>query len=64
MEMQSWPVLANEPTTAPSTARSSSTSPVTIMAFLPPSSADTPMSCSPAWRATLRPVAVEPVNIM
>ncbi len=62
--MHSWPVLANDPTTAPSTARSRSTSSVTTMAFLPPSSADMPIRRSPAWLATLRPVAVEPVNIM
>ena len=61
--MQSWPVLANEPTAAPSTARSRSTSSVTTIAFLPPSSADTPMSRSPAWRAMVRPVSVDPVNI-
>ena len=63
IEMHSWPVLAKQPTVAPSTARSRSTSAVTIMAFLPPSSAEKPMSRSPAWPATVRPVAVEPVNI-
>ena len=64
MEMQSCPVLANDPTTAPSTAWSRSTSSVTTMAFLPPSSADMPMRRSAAWLATFRPVAVDPVNIM
>ena len=63
IEMQSWPVLAKQATTAPSTAASRSTSSVTIIAFLPPSSADTPMRRSPARRAMTRPVAVDPVNI-
>ena len=35
----------------------------TIMGFLPPSSAEQPTRRSAAWAATLRPVAVEPVNI-
>ena len=61
--MQSWPPLEVMPCTAPGTARQSGASGSTSRAFLPPSSMAQLISRSPHCAATLRPVAVEPVNM-
>ena len=61
--MHSWPVLAKQALTAPSTAASTSASASTIIGFLPPSSAEKPISRRAHCSATIRPVAVDPVNI-
>ena len=62
-EMQSWPELEKNARVATSATSSRSAPAATIMAFLPPSSAENPMSRSPHWRPSVRPVAVEPVNM-
>ena len=63
IEMHSWPALENSARSAPSAARARSASRQTIIAFLPPSSIDDPIRQRPACSATVRPVAVLPVNI-
>ncbi len=63
IEMHSWPALENSARSAPSTARPRSASSSTIIAFLPPSSIEAPIRLRPARSATVRPVAVLPVNI-
>ncbi len=62
-EMQSWPLLENIARSAPSTARSTSASSSTTIAFLPPSSIELGTSRSAACDATWRPTSVLPVNI-
>ncbi len=61
--MHSWPELEKKARVATSATRSRSAPAVTIMAFLPPSSAENPISRSPHWLPRVRPVAVEPVNM-
>ncbi len=63
MEMHSCPAFEKQARTAISTACATSASDRTIMAFLPPSSREQPMSRSPQRAATSRPTRVEPVNI-
>ena len=63
IEMHSWPALEKHARSAPSTVRCSGASSSTIIAFLPPSSIEHSISRSPALAATVRPTAVEPVNI-
>ncbi|CAM5529545.1 hypothetical protein SMICM304S_11815 [Streptomyces microflavus] len=62
MEMQSCPAEEKQARTAPAAAFSTSASLRTSMAFLPPSSRDTPTSRDAAPTATSRPVRVEPVK--
>ena len=62
MEMQSWPAEEKQARTAPAAAFSTSASSRTSMAFLPPSSRETPTSRAAAPWATSRPVRVEPVK--
>ena len=64
MLTQSWPPLDVMPWTAPGTARQSGASGSTSRAFLPPSSIEQSLRRSPHCAATVRPVAVEPVNMM
>ena len=63
IEMHSWPELEKQARAAISAARSTSASARTIIAFLPPSSSEQPMSRSPQRAATSRPTRVEPVNM-
>ena len=63
MLMQSCPLLEVIPRTAPGTARRRLASGSTSRAFLPPSSIELSLSRSAAMAATLRPVAVDPVNM-
>ena len=63
MLMHSWPLLDVMPCSAPGTALQSAASGSTSRAFLPPSSMEQSLSRAPHWAATVRPVAVEPVNI-
>lgn len=62
MEMQSWPAEEKQARTAPAAALSTSASASTTMAFLPPSSSETPTSRAAAPCATSRPVRVDPVK--
>jgi hypothetical protein len=62
MEMQSCPAVEKQARTAPSAALSRSASSRTSIAFLPPSSSETPTRRAAARSATSRPVRVEPVN--
>ncbi|CAM5700857.1 hypothetical protein SCALM49S_00867 [Streptomyces californicus] len=62
MEMQSCPAEEKQARTAPAAAFSTSASARTSMAFLPPSSSETPTSREAAPTATSRPVRVEPVK--
>jgi hypothetical protein len=61
--MHSCPELEKQARTAPSTVFSRSASASTIIGFLPPSSAENPISRRAHCSATSRPVAVDPVNI-
>ena len=63
MWMQSWPPFEYTARSAPGTARARLASSSTIMAFLPPSSAEKSMRRAAACWATVLPVAVLPVNI-
>ncbi len=60
--MQVCPVAANTPATRPLAAACRSASGNTTCGDLPPSSSVTGLRFSAAATATLRPVAVEPVN--
>ncbi len=62
MEMHSWPAEEKQARTAPAAAFSMSASSSTSMAFLPPSSRETPTRREAAPTATSRPVRVEPVK--
>ena len=64
MLMQSCPPLEVMPCRAPGTVRQSGASGSTSRAFLPPSSIEQSLRRSPHCAATVRPVAVDPVNIM
>ena len=61
--MQSCPVLINDPATAPWIAASRSASSNTTNGALPPSSSCTRWPCTAAAAITLRPTAVDPVNV-
>jgi len=62
VDTQSWPADEKHARTAPRTALARLASPATYMAFLPPSSSEAPTSRPPAFWATVRPVAVDPVK--
>ncbi len=62
--VQRCPVVAKEPHSAPSTARSRRASSRTIMAFLPPISSETRLKVSAQARLTCRPVSDDPVKEM
>jgi hypothetical protein len=62
IEMQSCPADEKHARTAPSTALPMLASSATYIAFLPPSSREAPTSRRPAFSATDRPVAVDPVK--
>ena len=63
MLMQSCPELEKQACTAWRAAASTSASASTTIGFLPPSSAEKPMSRRPHCSAMIRPVAVDPVNM-
>ena len=60
--VQRCPVVPNPPQTAPSTARSSRASSITMMMFLPPISRWQCLKAGAQASDTLRPTSVEPVN--
>ena len=56
------PAVPNAPQSAPSTARSTSASSITMMMFLPPISRWTCLNCGAHATEMSRPTSVEPVN--
>jgi hypothetical protein len=62
--MQVWPAFCIDQNTAALAARSRSASFKTIMGSLPPSSSETGIGLRAARSITVRPVSVEPVNMM
>ncbi|CKT31546.1 Uncharacterised protein [Mycobacterium tuberculosis] len=63
MEMHSWPAFEKQARVAALATLSRLAPRATIMGFLPPSSAEKPISRRPACSARRLPVADEPVNI-
>ena len=63
IETHSCPEFEKHARTAISAARRTSASALMIIAFLPPSSSEQPMSRSPQRAAISRPTRVDPVNI-
>src|SRR5207253_1917080 len=62
--VQRCPAVPNAPHSAPSTARSTSASSITMMMFLPPISRCTCLNCGAHATEMSRPTSVEPVNEM